>query len=212
MPERVTRHGTGGAEEPAPSFTDLPPATRRRLVTVSLLRCAVITSVLVTAYFLLPFTLISRMGYLAAFLLGVLVVVAVLVVDVVRILRSPYPRLQAAEALAVTGPLFLVLFASLHWVIGAVGDAAYTQPMTRLDALYFTVSTFATVGFGDIAPVSSTARLVTTIQILCGLVLVGLIARLLIGIAQHSSRRRIRPAPEDPLRRPPPPPSPARQH
>ena len=38
-----------------------------------------------------------------------------------------------------------------------------------MDALYFTTVTFATVGFGDITPVSQLARGVVTVQMIAGM-------------------------------------------
>jgi hypothetical protein len=56
--------------------------------------------------------------------------------------------------------------------------------------LYFTVTVFATVGFGDIVGVSQTARTVSMIQMVAGLVLVGLIARVMLGAVQESRTRQ----------------------
>ena len=145
--------------------------------------------------------MISQTSYLTAFLLGAAVVIVVLAVQARNILRSPYPRLRAVEALMTSGPLFIVLFAALHYVIAHVSPSSYTQPMTRLDALYFTVTTFATVGYGDLSPVSQTARLAALVQMVCGLFLVGVIAKLLLGITQES-RGRLTPGPEAPSRSP----------
>jgi voltage-gated potassium channel len=61
--------------------------------------------------------------------------------------------------------------------------------MTRLDALYFTMATFATVGYGDITPVSEPARFVTLLQMIGGLVLIGVVARVLIGAARLRETR-----------------------
>ncbi len=179
---------------PAEDFAALPRRVRRRLMVRSLVRAILTLTVLTLAYFQLPFTLISKTSYLTAFLLGATVVLAVLVVQFRHILRSPYPRLRAVEALMTSGPLFIVLFAALHYVIGQLSPAGYTQPMTRLDALYFTVATFATVGYGDLSPVSQAARLAALVQMVCGLFLVGVIARLLLSITQES-RGRISPDP-----------------
>jgi len=164
-------------------------------------RAALTLTVLTAAYFELPFTLISQTSYLTAFLLGAAVVIVVLAVQARNILRSPYPRLRAVEALVTSGPLFIVLFAALHYVIAHVNPGSYTQTMTRLDALYFTVTTFATVGYGDISPVSQTARLAALVQMVCGLFLVGVIAKLLLGITQES-RGRLTRGPEAPSRSP----------
>ena len=44
--------------------------------------------------------------------------------------------------------------------------ASFTEPLTRADALYFTVTVFSTVGFGDITAKSETARVVLIVQML----------------------------------------------
>ena len=51
-------------------------------------------------------------------------------------------------------PLFLLLFASTYFLMERASAASFTQPLTRTDALYFTVTVFSTVGFGDISPKS----------------------------------------------------------
>jgi lysylphosphatidylglycerol synthetase-like protein (DUF2156 family) len=186
---------------PAANFAGLPPAVRRKLMGRAAVRATLTLTVLTVAYFALPFTLISKASYLTAFLLGAAVVMVVLAVQARNILRSPYPRLRAVGALMTSGPLFIVLFAALHYLIAHVNPSSYTQPMTRLDALYFTVATFATVGYGDLSPVSQTARLAALVQMVCGLFLVGVIAKLLLSITQES-RGRITPGPEAPSRSP----------
>ena len=47
--------------------------------------------------------------------------------------------------------------------------ASFTQPLTRTDALYFTVTVFSTVGFGDITAKSEAARIVLIVQMLADL-------------------------------------------
>jgi voltage-gated potassium channel Kch len=58
---------------------------------------------------------------------------------------------------------------------------------TRVDALYFTVTTLGTVGFGDIVPAGQAARLLVTIQIMLNLMLIGAAFRL---IGQRVSQAR----------------------
>ena len=185
------------ASQPGASFAVLPRVLRRRLVAGAVLRAALTTTILLTAYVLMPFTLISQARYLTAFVVGAAVVLAVLAVEFSRTMRSPYPRLRAVESLLTAGPLFIVLFATAHYVIGQQDPAGYTEPMTRLDALYFTVTTFATVGYGDISPHSEIARLVAMVQMVSGLILVGVIAKLLFGIAQEGDRLRLSSSPAD---------------
>ena len=47
--------------------------------------------------------------------------------------------------------------------------SSFSEPLNRTDALYFTTSTFATVGFGDITPVSQLARAVVSVQMIADL-------------------------------------------
>ena len=66
--------------------------------------------------------------------------------------------------------------------------------MTRTTALYFTVTVFSTVGFGDITPHTDLARLVTTTQMLADLVVVAVVVRLILGAAKGGTVG----TPEDP--------------
>ena len=61
--------------------------------------------------------------------------------------------------------------------MGRAQPAQFSEPLTRLDAAYFTVTIFATVGFGDIVAVSEAARAVATVQMVGDLVIVGVVAR-----------------------------------
>ncbi len=57
----------------------------------------------------------------------------------------------------------------------------------RLDhvrALYFTISVFSTVGFGDIVPRSDTARVIVSAQMILDLALLGAVVRLIFNAAR----------------------------
>jgi hypothetical protein len=64
-----------------------------------------------------------------------------------------------------------------------------THPLTRTDTLYFTVTVFITVGFGDITAASQSARLVVTAQMLLDLVALGLLVRAFVGAVQIARRQ-----------------------
>ena len=72
---------------------------------------------------------------------------------------------------------------------------SYTEPLTRLDALYFSVTMFATVGFGDITPVTELARVITVLQMLANLIFLGVVARVLFGAALDSRPSTAGPGP-----------------
>ena len=66
----------------------------------------------------------------------------------------------------------------------------FSQPMTHTNALYFTVTVFATVGFGDITAKTEAARLVVTGQMITDLIIVGLGVRIIVGAVKHGQQRR----------------------
>jgi voltage-gated potassium channel Kch len=74
---------------------------------------------------------------------------------------------------------------------------SFSHSLTRTDALYFTVTTFTTVGYGDITATSQSARLVVTAQMLLDLLALGLGVRVLLGAVQLA--RQGRPAPGNPV-------------
>ena len=173
----------------APRFDELPPHRRRQLLTIAAIRSFASVAVLVTAYFLLPFTRLLNGRLIAEFAAGVLLVILVLISQTVLTLRSGYPLLRSIEAMATSIPLFLVVFSTTHYLINVLNPGGYSEPMTRFDALYFTMSTFATVGFGDITAISVPARFVTLVQMIGGLILIGVVARVLIGAARRREGR-----------------------
>ena len=78
-------------------------------------------------------------------------------------------------------PLYLLLLGSTYFVMERASAANFTQPLSRTGALYFSVTVFTTVGFGDIAAKSETALVVLIIQMLADLALLGTGARVLLG-------------------------------
>ena len=169
-------------------FDELPSHRRRRLLSIFAIRSLASVVVLVAAYFLLPFTRLLNGKLIAEFAAGVLLVIVVLTVQTLVTLRSRYPLLRSVVAMTI--PLFIVVFSTTHYLINGLEPASYSEPMTRFDALYFTMTTFATVGFGDITPVSLPARFVTLLQMIGGLILVGVVARVLISAARFRQDRR----------------------
>lgn len=169
-----------------------PAPARTRLALVSVGRSLAVSTAITALYFVLPL----RPRALAAVMtlvVGLVAVAAVLVWQVLLILRSPYPGLQALSALALVVPLFLLGFSAAYYILSSSDGAAFSQPLTRLDAAYFAVTTFATVGFGDIVARSELARAAVTVQMLAGLVLVGIVARVVVGAVQAGRSRRDRP-------------------
>jgi voltage-gated potassium channel len=117
--------------------------------------------------------------------------VGVTVWQVRTITRSRCPALQAVEALGLIVPLYyLLLFASTYFVMERAAAANFTQPLTRTDALYVTVTVFSTVGFGDITPKSEAGWIVLIVQMLGDLAVLGAGIRVLLMAVQRGRQQR----------------------
>jgi voltage-gated potassium channel len=155
-----------------------------------LLRALVTSVLLVTAYYVLPFDHITDAGQIAVLVIGLAALVVLITVQVRAILRAAYPGARAIEALAMTTPLFLLLFASTYYLLGHTTPSDFSQRMTRTDALYFTMTTFTTTGFGDITATSEGARLIVTGQMLLDLLLLGFGVRVFVGAVRLGQEAR----------------------
>ena len=177
-------------------YEDLPPAMRRRVVAWAALRSLLVAAVLVVLYFVLPLDRAWDTDTFIRLLVGLLLCAVVLAWGAKSIAVSRYPGARGAETLGLIIPFFLLLFASTYVEMERVSAANFTQTMTRTDALYFTVTVFSTVGFGDIAAKSEVARVVVTVQMLADLAVLGLGIRVLLGAVRRGRERRPAPVEE----------------
>ncbi|MFL5272994.1 MAG: potassium channel family protein, partial [Anaeromyxobacteraceae bacterium] len=109
--------------------------------------------------------------------------------------------LRAIRALVVGVPLLLIVFAATYFTVAAQQPGAFTEALNRTDGLYFTVTVFTTVGFGDITPVTQLARVLVTIQMLVGVLTVGVIAKIVFGAVQTAESRRAERSPDSGMAR-----------
>jgi voltage-gated potassium channel len=177
-------------------FDEVTSDERRRMMVFAALRSLAFAAIIVAAYFTLPLTRPGAAGPIARVVVGMIVIAAALTFQIRATMRSPFPGMRAFEALAISGPLFLILFATTHYLIEHNNAHSYSQAMTRLDALYFTFTVLTTVGFGDIAPVSELARTITMLQMVGDLLLIFVVARVLFGAVKVGMERRGRPTGE----------------
>lgn len=68
-------------------------------------------------------------------------------------------------------PAVIINLARVDLLLSSYNPHSFNTPLTRIDAIYFTITTLSTVGFGDIRPVTEQARLWVSIQIIAGLVI-----------------------------------------
>ena len=99
--------------------------------------------------------------------------------------REPSVRVQSVVGLL--SPI-IIFFAIAYYLLAVHSEAEFVGIETRTDALYFTVVTLGTVGFGDIHPVGQAARVVTMVQILFDLAVIGI----LVAVATQRLESRAR--------------------
>ncbi|WP_244928474.1 potassium channel family protein [Nocardioides sp. W7] len=171
---------------------------RRWLIARGLLRALASTLALVALYYLLPLDRRSN-GFVAVVLVVGITALAMMIAWQVRAIEtSPHPAIRAVQALATAAPLFLLLFASTYVVLSVDDPGTFTEPLSRTDALYLTVTIFATVGFGDISAQTEPARLIVTVQMLLDLVVLGLGIQVILGAVKRGQTDPERPGNRDP--------------
>jgi len=167
---------------------------RRRYAVRALVQACVVTTTVLCAYFLLPFAGSFQGKPSLVLIAGLVIVTALLVWQVRRVVGSPYPRVRTIAALTTALPLFLVVFALTYYLSSISAPDAWSEPLSRLDALYFSVTVFSTVGFGDIVPVSGLTRVLTMGQMIGDVVVVGLVVRVMFAAMRQGIERQ-RPEP-----------------
>ena len=166
----------------------LPPALRRRLI-----RRVAITSVLtviaiVVGYFLLPFAGEQGVALFLRTILGVAVVVVALGWQVHSISVAEYPQLRLVEGFALIVPLVLVSFAGTYLAISASDSTAFSEELDHVGALYLSMTTMTTTGFGDIAARTQTARIVVMMQMVSTVLAIGAGTRVAFSVVGERLR------------------------
>ncbi|MFF3012796.1 potassium channel family protein [Streptomyces sp. NPDC057939] len=187
-------------EPEASAPPDEVPTTRqmRRMLLAPLSRSVASAGLLTWLFYVAPLDREAGITTVLLLILGLGLFGALVIWQVFAITHAKHPRLRAVEALATAVPLFLLLFSVTYFVLSLNDPPSFSEPLNRTDALYFTVTVFATVGFGDIVPTSQTGRALTTMQMIADLIVVGLIAKVLFGAVKIGMRRRAAHGPTDP--------------
>ena len=170
---------------------ELDKAARRHVLVLALLRLAAFVAIVLIFYFAIPISGFNEDNPAAAWIrLGgvLLAFLTALALQLRMIIAAKVPQIRAAEAVDETVLMFLCLFALLYTSMSTTDPSAFTEPLSRTDAIYFTTVTFATVGFGDITPVSDLARAVVTVQMIAGLGALVLVAKVSFFAAGRSLR------------------------
>ena len=114
-------------------------------------------------YFRIPMDRAITATTVIGLVIGVLALFAIIAWQIREIMRSEHPVVRAVEALAFAIPVYVLLFATIYFLMAHAQSAAFGVPLSRTDAMYFSATVFTTVGFGNIAAQSETARIIVDI-------------------------------------------------
>jgi voltage-gated potassium channel len=168
-------------------LTQLSSSGRRRAILSTAIRCVISVAVIGGLYFVLP--LHGYSGSAAAvtkLVLGVGLFGLVMYSQVRRIAHSHLPELDAVQTVVIAVAVFLCTYASCYFTLSRLHPSSFSEHLDRVGSLYYTVTTFGTVGYGDIAAKSQLARLLVSSQILLDLVFIALILRLVFGVSRRA--------------------------
>jgi voltage-gated potassium channel len=114
--------------------------------------------------------------------------VAIFLVDAGLLFEEFFFRIQRlvipAFAFLTFYSLLIILFASAYHILSQYTGSAHfyvtgaPRPLSFSESIYFSIISISTVGYGDIVPHSSLARLLASIEVVCGFML------LLFGVSE----------------------------
>jgi voltage-gated potassium channel len=136
------------------------------------------------AYYAAPIgELPSRVGIVFS-VLGLLVGLTILVWLIIRQVRllvdtDPDDTSVQADSLILLVFVIVPLFSIGYLALSKASPSEFADLSTKTDSLYFTLSTLATVGFGDVHAVGQLARVLVMIQMVFDLVFVAAVVSVL---------------------------------
>lgn len=166
------------------------PDVDRRALVWSLVRIVVTGVAMLVFYFLLPFRGVTGASTLVWLIGGVVLIAAAVVWQVRAIARARRPLLRSGEAVGLSFWLLVIVFSIVYVSLSTSNPDAFSEQLTEVGGLYFTMSVLSTVGFGDISALSDAARVVVMVQMVLDLLLIGVVVRLLLGAGKAAVEAR----------------------
>jgi hypothetical protein len=109
--------------------------------------------------------------------------------EIRAVARAEFPRLRAVDALVSTVSVMVIAFAISYLNMSRRHVESFNVVLERTSSLYFTLTTLATVGYGDIHAQTDAARIVVMIQMVFNVAVIGTTVRAILGTARHRGGR-----------------------
>ena len=170
------------------AFVALDRRERRREIVGTLINATLAFGLVVGIYYLIPLDDLTNGQAVLRLVAGIIAFALILLWQLRNVTRAAFPVLRAVRALAITIPMFLVVFAAVYLSLDPGPGRHFSEPLDHTGALYLAITVFSTVGFGDITPESNLARLVVSTQMLLDLVVIGVVVRLIATAAKSGSK------------------------
>ena len=158
---------------------------RHMAVIKAFVRAVGAAALLIAGYYLMPLGDMSDVEVVVRVVLAGVLVVSVIVWEIRAVNRAAYPQLRAVEALVVTVFVIVIAFAASYLNMSHHQPNAFNVSLSRTSSLYFTITTLATVGYGDIHPDTDHARIVVMVQMVANVAVLGASVKLILGTVRH---------------------------
>jgi divalent metal cation (Fe/Co/Zn/Cd) transporter len=170
-----------------PNFGDYSKVKLARLVAGSIIRTLLGLVLIFWILSLVPEQIDGTIWLpIGIFIVGIAFYGYVFKIQLRRIRKSRFPALSAIEALILIAVSFLAIFAAIYVMISGKNPDSFTEPLDHFTAFYFALTVLATVGFGDITPVTSGARLACMIQMGIDIGFIAVLLKVVTSAARKS--------------------------
>jgi voltage-gated potassium channel len=176
----------GRAGRTLTNVTETAPSQEPGRIRFGLLAAEVIA--LVAAYFLVPLDG-SPAFRLFAYVVGLGLIVLVIGRQMRRHLASRDDDIRV-DSLALAIVMAVLLFALAYYALSTGQSGEFSGLMTRIDALYYSLTVATTTGFGDVSAESQLARVLVSAQLVFNMLIVATAVPLLTRTVK--ARRAIR--------------------
>jgi len=85
-----------------------------------------------------------------------------------RILRYPTHKLNLRNIIE-NGIMLVLTFGAIYYALNVLNPNTFSSKLSILDAVYFSLITIATVGYGDINPLTKGAKILVIMEVFLGL-------------------------------------------